>query len=83
MAQYTFFHKVSLLIFSFIAVIILGGLSIILGYTDTSIQVAIDAFVAFDGSTEHLIIKDVRLPRALIATVVGASLAIAGVIMQT
>ena len=40
------------------------------------------AFTAFDGSTNHLIIRTVRLPRSLIAMLVGASLAVAGGIMQ-
>lgn len=57
--------------------------SIIYGYTDTSWQTAIDAFTNNNGSNEHIIIQTVRLPRALIASAVGASLAIAGVLMQT
>ncbi|MFC7365439.1 MULTISPECIES: FecCD family ABC transporter permease [Bhargavaea] len=59
------------------------GLSIVLGYTDTSIQTAIDAFTSFDGSNEHIIVQSIRLPRALIAASVGACLAIAGVIAQS
>lgn len=66
-----------------ILLILLIGMSIILGYTDTSIMLAYEAFTSFDGSNEHLIIQTVRLPRALIAACVGASLAIAGVYMQT
>lgn len=40
------------------------------------------AFAAFDGSTEHLIVRTVRLPRSLTAILVGSALAIAGAIMQ-
>ena len=40
------------------------------------------AFFANEGSTEHLIIRTVRLPRSLIAMFVGAALAVAGAIMQ-
>ncbi|MEI5905998.1 iron ABC transporter permease [Bacillus spongiae] len=58
-------------------------LSLLLGYADTTVQTAYEAFTQFDGSNEHLIIKNVRLPRALIAAAVGSSLAIAGVLMQT
>ena len=43
-------------------------------------QTAIDAFTNYNGSNEHIIIQTVRLPRALIAAAVGASLAIAGVV---
>jgi len=41
------------------------------------------AIVAFDpASTEHLIIRTLRLPRALVAVLVGAALGVAGAIMQ-
>ncbi|UTR16527.1 iron ABC transporter permease [Salipaludibacillus sp. LMS25] len=66
-----------------ITLILLMGMSIILGYTNTSIMLTFEAFTSFDGSNEHLIIQTVRLPRALIAACVGASLSIAGVYMQT
>ncbi|MDF2649691.1 MAG: iron transporter [Paenibacillus sp.] len=40
------------------------------------------AYTHFDGSNAHIIITDTRVPRALIGAVVGASLAIAGALMQ-
>jgi iron complex transport system permease protein len=40
------------------------------------------ALIAFDGSTDHLIIRTVRLPRSLIAMMVGAAVAVAGTLMQ-
>ncbi|MBM7694435.1 iron complex transport system permease protein [Peribacillus deserti] len=57
--------------------------SIVFGYTNTSWKMAVDSFLAYNGSNEHIILQTVRLPRALIAASVGASLAVAGVIMQT
>lgn len=57
--------------------------SVIFGYTETNWKMAIDAITHNDGSNEHIIIQTVRIPRALIASVVGASLAIAGTLMQT
>ena len=45
-----------------------------------------DAYLAFmkpNGSNEHLIIKDVRLPRSLIAAFIGACLGVSGAIMQS
>lgn len=56
--------------------------SLIFGYAQTSPKMVIEAFTNFDGSNEHIIVQNVRLPRALIGAVVGASLAIAGAIMQ-
>lgn len=40
------------------------------------------AFTDYDGSDEDLIIRTLRVPRALIAALVGASLGVAGTIMQ-
>jgi len=56
--------------------------SILLGYTDTSFKNLIHSFTRFNGSNEQLVIQNVRFPRAIIASVVGASLAIAGLFMQ-
>jgi iron complex transport system permease protein len=56
--------------------------SLVFGYANTNWKIAYDSFISFDGSNEHIIIHNVRLPRALIGAVVGASLAIAGAIMQ-
>ncbi|WP_336864359.1 iron ABC transporter permease [Peribacillus frigoritolerans] len=57
--------------------------SIVYGYTDTTWKMAINAFTDFNGTNEHIVIQSVRLPRALIASAIGASLAISGVLMQT
>ncbi|MEM6611782.1 MAG: iron ABC transporter permease [Cyanobacteria bacterium P01_C01_bin.72] len=56
--------------------------SIIWGAADISLGDIYQSFTAFDGSTNHLIIRTVRLPRSLVAILVGASLAVAGAIMQ-
>jgi len=40
------------------------------------------AYSQFDGSNEHLILATARVPRTLVAALVGASLAVAGAIMQ-
>ncbi|MBY6036448.1 iron ABC transporter permease [Fictibacillus nanhaiensis] len=57
-------------------------LSVVLGYTDTTLAMAIEAYTAFNGSNEHLIIQLSRVPRALVGMAVGISLGIAGVLMQ-
>ncbi|MHC0038204.1 FecCD family ABC transporter permease [Pseudoneobacillus sp. C159] len=58
-------------------------ISIVYGYTDTSWKTALDTFIHYNASNEHIVISSIRLPRALIAASVGASLAISGVLMQT
>jgi iron complex transport system permease protein len=58
-------------------------LSIVYGYTDTSWNTALNALTNYNHSNEHIVIQSIRLPRALIAASDGASLAIAGTLMQT
>lgn len=57
--------------------------SIVFGITDIPFAAVIDSFVNYQPSSQqHLIIQTTRLPRALIAAAVGASLAVAGALMQ-
>ncbi|MBD3885718.1 iron ABC transporter permease [Phormidium tenue FACHB-886] len=56
--------------------------SITLGAADINPEMVWRSLTAFDGSTNHLIITTVRLPRVLIALIVGAALAVAGSLMQ-
>ncbi|MEH2446288.1 MAG: iron ABC transporter permease [Nostoc sp.] len=66
-----------------ILVVLLGIFaSISYGAADIPIAKILTAFTNYDDSTEHIIIRSMRLPRTLIASMVGASLAIAGALMQ-
>ncbi|SDC16934.1 iron complex transport system permease protein [Paenibacillus sp. UNCCL117] len=56
--------------------------SIMFGVVPVSFQSVLKAFYVFEESREYLIIRDVRLPRAVIAAAVGSSLAVAGCLMQ-
>ncbi len=57
--------------------------SISLGAADITPSEIWRALFAFDQtSTQHLIIRTVRLPRSVVAVLVGAALAVAGAIMQ-
>ena len=56
--------------------------SIAFGAADIDARTVWQALVAFDGSTAHLIIRTLRVPRAIIGALVGAALAVAGAIMQ-
>ncbi|QBP39916.1 FecCD family ABC transporter permease [Paenisporosarcina antarctica] len=64
-------------------ILILMSSSLVYGYTNTTWA---DAFLAFfhpTTSNEHIIIRDVRFPRAVIAAFVGACLGVSGAIMQS
>ncbi|MBG9446859.1 FecCD family ABC transporter permease [Cytobacillus firmus] len=57
--------------------------SIGLGSIWISPSVVWDSFVSFQaGQIEHQLIREVRIPRALAAALIGAALAVAGTIMQ-
>jgi iron complex transport system permease protein len=42
----------------------------------------IRSFTDFDGSTEHLVVRELRLPRTIVGVLVGSSLGVAGALMQ-
>lgn len=58
------------------------ALAITRGTTEIPVSTVWQAFAAFDGSADHLIVLTIRLPRALIAMLVGAALSVAGAILQ-
>ncbi|WP_411551486.1 FecCD family ABC transporter permease [Paenibacillus lautus] len=58
------------------------GISILFGYHTFSLTQFWEAWFHFDGSKEHLLIRTVRIPAAFIGAAVGASLAVAGALMQ-
>lgn len=64
-----------------LAVCFLG--SLLLGYIKTSFSDLINTYVSYENITEHIILKTSRMPRALTALFVGASLSVSGVLMQT
>ncbi|BAT53813.1 iron(III) dicitrate transport system permease protein [Nostoc sp. NIES-3756] len=56
--------------------------SVTLGAVEIQLSTILESFITFDGSYEHLVIQTVRLPRSLIAILVGSALAVAGALMQ-
>ncbi|WP_414552080.1 FecCD family ABC transporter permease [Anabaena sp. CCY 0017] len=56
--------------------------SVTLGAADISWQTVYTALIDFDGSKDHLIIRTVRLPRSLLAVMVGAAISVSGALMQ-
>ncbi len=58
-------------------------LTMVLGATRLGAGTVLDAFFRFDpGNFDHLTVRDIRLPRFLADVIVGASLSVAGCIMQ-
>lgn len=58
-------------------------LSIMTGAANLSVKTVSDAFLSFEaGNSNHLLVRDMRVPRALAGALVGAALAVAGAMMQ-
>ncbi|WP_314038707.1 iron ABC transporter permease [Dietzia sp. CH92] len=61
-----------------------AALSITVGSRDIPAGVVWDALTAFDATdSRHLLVRDLRVPRALNALVVGVALGVAGAMMQS
>ncbi|MEO5325965.1 iron ABC transporter permease [Mesorhizobium sp. CC13] len=65
------------------SLLVLMYLSLAFGYRLYPAQEIWAALTAFDGSETHVVIQELRLPRALMAPLVGAALGVAGVVVQT
>lgn len=71
------------LVFGFFILLIAFVLSIVLGATSIRLADAFRSLTDYDvTSSAHVIVRTARLPRALIATLVGSNLAVAGALMQ-
>jgi len=64
------------------ALAVVAGAGLMLGASTVSMAHVVSALTAFDGSAEHVTVAEVRLPRVALAAVVGASLGVAGALMQ-
>ncbi|CAI6085227.1 putative siderophore transport system permease protein YfiZ [Paenibacillus sp. JJ-100] len=85
--MFPLFTKVSAKIYGLIGLLFLmlfaATASMILGRTPITFHMLWDAYQSYDGtSVEHVVLLTERLPRTIIAAVVGASLAAAGGLMQ-
>ncbi|MCD2137644.1 FecCD family ABC transporter permease [Salinicoccus halitifaciens] len=71
------------IIISFILLASAFILSLVTGSVELSLRDAVNAFIAFDPSDNgHIIIREVRAPRAAAAAIAGAAFAVAGAVMQ-
>lgn len=67
-----------------VALLILGLLSCALGTKNISVVESWQAITDFDATNNnHLLVRELRIPRTLLAVVVGAGLGLAGALMQS
>jgi iron complex transport system permease protein len=68
---------------SFLVLLTALLISIMTGAANLSLQTVFESFLSYDnGNTNHLLVRDMRVPRALAGVLIGAALAVAGAIMQ-
>lgn len=59
------------------------GASVALGSRTVDLGTVVDALTGFDaGIADHVVIRQLRIPRTILAIIAGASLAVAGTLMQ-
>ncbi|MFD9889368.1 FecCD family ABC transporter permease [Amycolatopsis sp. NPDC059027] len=75
--------RTTVLIVALVALGVVAVVSIGIGAHAVAPGEVVRALVAFDGSSDQTIVRDVRAPRALLAIAVGAALGVAGALIQT
>jgi iron complex transport system permease protein len=76
-------YKTSAFVLALIVLMAAFVMSLSLGQTNYSLTSTVEALYSYDEtSIDHVIIQSTRMPRALVATLIGASLAVAGALMQ-
>ncbi|UOR10481.1 FecCD family ABC transporter permease [Halobacillus amylolyticus] len=78
-----FFRAAIIFICGVAALIVSIGLSVTLGVTDIKLATVWQAVFVFDPElTNHQVIRELRLPRAIGAALIGSFLAVSGAVMQ-
>ncbi|MCE7082321.1 iron ABC transporter permease [Streptomyces sp. ST2-7A] len=75
--------RFGLLIGGLVLLVVVAVLSIGIGARPVPPAEVVRALLDHRGTDDHVIVRDIRLPRALLAVVVGAALAVAGALIQT
>ncbi|MFI6511532.1 FecCD family ABC transporter permease [Streptosporangium sp. NPDC050855] len=65
------------------ALVLMAMVSIAVGSRSVPLSTVLDALLAPDGSTDHTVVRSLRVPRTLIGLGVGAALGLAGALMQS
>ncbi|MFI0355266.1 FecCD family ABC transporter permease [Actinomadura sp. 9N407] len=76
-------RRVAILLASVLVLAALAGASVCVGANAVPPHAIWDAFTSYAGTDEHVIVRDIRGPRTLIAICVGAALGTAGTLIQT
>lgn len=71
------------LVSAVLLLLVVGCLSIVLGTRDVPLQVAFDALFSFDPTNaDHVVVRDLRVPRTVVGLLAGVALGLTGTLMQ-
>ncbi len=70
------------MLLSLVVAVVCLVVSITIGARDIDLPTILSAFYQFDNSFDHLVVQTIRLPRSVMAFLVGTCLAVAGALMQ-
>ncbi|MFC7580024.1 FecCD family ABC transporter permease [Schaalia naturae] len=77
-------HRGPLLLALALALIPLMALSVAVGSRPVDLATVVDALRAFDpGDNDHLVVRELRVPRTILAVLTGGCLGVAGALMQS
>ncbi|MGC4893678.1 FecCD family ABC transporter permease [Micromonospora sp. DT31] len=76
-------RRVTFLLVSAALLVVAAGASMAVGARTVAPAEVWRAFADFAGTTDHLVVRDIRLPRTLLGICVGAALGAAGSLIQT
>lgn len=65
------------------ALVVVAVLSLCVGARTVPLAEVVGAFTAYAGTDDHVVVRELRLPRLWLACAVGAALAVAGALVQT
>ncbi|MBE7325824.1 iron chelate uptake ABC transporter family permease subunit [Nocardioides sp. Y6] len=66
-----------------VALVAVAALSLCVGSRAVPLTEVANAFTAYAGTDDHVVVRELRLPRLWLACAVGAALAVAGALVQT
>ncbi|HUR09118.1 MAG TPA: iron chelate uptake ABC transporter family permease subunit, partial [Nonomuraea sp.] len=70
------------LVVAFGVLVLVAMASVALGARSVPLSTVLDALTAPDGSSDHTVIRELRVPRTLLGSGVGAALGLAGALLQ-
>ncbi|WP_433389345.1 FecCD family ABC transporter permease [Micromonospora sp. KLBMP9576] len=76
-------RRVPFLLGSAALLVVAAGASLAVGTRPVALVEVWRALTDFAGTTDHLVVRDIRLPRTIVGGCVGAALGVAGVLIQT